>query len=211
MIVPALLYVAVNAGRDGADGWGIPMATDIAFALGALALAARRAPAGLKPLLLTLAIVDDIGAILVIALFYSDGVRSASCSPPRLCADDAPARVPESGRRPPFVVLGALVWYATYEPGCTPRSPAWSSACWLPPRPFQRPGAVSEEARRIADRPSDHPDPPDADAQPVAPPGGALARGGLADGRLEHLLLPWTSFLIVPLFALANAGVPPQR
>ena len=74
MVVPALLYLAI-AGGDNARGWGIPMATDIAFALGALTLASRFAPPSLKPLLLTLAIVDDIGAILVIALFYSGGIE----------------------------------------------------------------------------------------------------------------------------------------
>ncbi|HEX6130889.1 MAG TPA: Na+/H+ antiporter NhaA, partial [Actinomycetota bacterium] len=74
MVVPAALYLAVNAGGEGSHGWGIPMATDIAFALGVLTLAARNAPANIKPFVLTLAIVDDIGAILVIALFYSGGV-----------------------------------------------------------------------------------------------------------------------------------------
>jgi RNA polymerase sigma factor (sigma-70 family) len=73
MVVPALIYLAVNPRGEAAQGWGIPMATDIAFALGVLALLARGLPSSLKPFLLTLAIVDDIGAILVIAVFYSHG------------------------------------------------------------------------------------------------------------------------------------------
>ena len=74
MVAPALIYLAVAGGGEAGRGWGIPMATDIAFALGVLALAASHASPWLKPLLLTLAIVDDIGAIIVIAIFYTGGV-----------------------------------------------------------------------------------------------------------------------------------------
>ncbi len=75
MMVPALIFLALNQGTGAAAGWGIPMATDIAFALGALALFGRRVPPSLRVFLLSLAIVDDIGAILVIALFYSEGIQ----------------------------------------------------------------------------------------------------------------------------------------
>ena len=77
MLVPALIYLAFNSGGPGASGWGIPMATDIAFALGVVALLGSRVPSSIKVLLLTLAIVDDIGAIVVIAVFYSDDLRPA--------------------------------------------------------------------------------------------------------------------------------------
>ena len=78
MVVPALIYLAFNAGGAGSEGWGIPIATDIAFVLGALSLLGSRAPSGLRLFLLAVAIIDDIGAIIVIAIFYSDGVDLAA-------------------------------------------------------------------------------------------------------------------------------------
>ena len=79
MVVPAALYLLVNSGGASADGWGIPMATDIAMAVGVLSLLGSRVPSSLKLFLLALAIVDDIGAIVVIALFYGGGIDPARC------------------------------------------------------------------------------------------------------------------------------------
>jgi NhaA family Na+:H+ antiporter len=118
MIVPALLFLAFNAGGDGAKGWGIPMATDIAFSIGVLALVGRRAPVSLKVFLLTLAIVDDIGAILVIALFYSSGIKLAW-----LCTAFGVAMLivvlRHLGVRSliPYAILAAALWLATFESG----------------------------------------------------------------------------------------------
>jgi len=212
MVAPALLFLAVVRGGDGSHGWGIPMATDIALALGALALAASRAPSSLKPLLLTLAIVDDIGAILVIAVFYSHGIEV-----PALLVAVAIVGVIlvlERGHvrfLPVYVALAVALWYATYRSGIHPTIAGVVLGLLIPARPFQRPAAVSEEARRIADETDDHPQPPDADA------GSWLRLAWLSReavspmARVEHLLWPWTSFLVVPLFALANAGVPLTR
>jgi Na+:H+ antiporter, NhaA family len=208
MIVPALLYLALNAGGAGARGWGIPMATDIAFALGVLLLAARHAPPGMKPFILTLAIVDDIGAIIVIALFYAGGV-----SVEFLLAAAAGCVLMLALRRIGvratyvFVTLGALVWLATYSAGIHPTIAGVVLGLLAPARPYQRPHAVSDEARRTADLTVDDPDPPDADAQHwlwLA----WLSREAVSPlARTEHALLPWTSFAIVPIFAFANAGV----
>jgi NhaA family Na+:H+ antiporter len=207
MVIPALLYLAI-AGGDNARGWGIPMATDIAFALGALTLASRFAPPGLKPLLLTLAIVDDIGAILVIALFYSGGIEwvplAVAVGGVGLALLAARAHVRALAF---YVVLGAVIWYATFEAGIHPTIAGVVLGLLGPATPFQRPKAVSVEARRIADETTDHPDPPDADA-PSWMRLAWLSRESVSPlARVEHVLLPWTSFVILPIFALANAGV----
>ncbi|GIU98956.1 MAG: Na(+)/H(+) antiporter NhaA [Actinomycetota bacterium] len=208
MIVPALLYLAVTDGGPDARGWGIPMATDIAFAVGVLTLVARAAPPGLKPFLLTLAIVDDIGAILVIALFYSAGVSPE----PLLVAVGLCLLVVVLQRirvraTAVYVVLGAAVWVAVGASGVHPTIAGVVLGLLTPAVPFQRPATVSREAHRVADETVDEPFPPDADAPSWLYLAG-LAREAVSPlARAEAFLHPWVSFLIVPLFALANAGV----
>jgi NhaA family Na+:H+ antiporter len=208
MIVPALIYVALNSGGSGSSGWGIPMATDIAFALGVLVLAARHAPAGLKPFILTLAIVDDIGAILVIALFYAGGVSLGFlAAAAALCGLMLLLRRAGVRATSAFVGLGALVWLATYESGVHPTIAGVVLGLLAPAESYQRPRAVSAEARRTADQTMDDPEPPDADAGQWLRL-ASLSREAVSPlARTEHALLPWTSFVIIPLFALANAGV----
>src|SRR5437763_896495 len=164
MVVPALLFVAVNAGHVGARGWGIPMATDIAFALGALALVGTRAPSSLKLFLLTLAVVDDLGAIAVIALWYSHGIDvSALLIGIGLLV--LVAVLVRAGVRQlwPYAALAAAVWLAFYQSGVHATIAGVALALIVP-------------------------------AGPMA-------------ARAEHELHPLSSFVIVPLFALANAGV----
>jgi NhaA family Na+:H+ antiporter len=208
MAVPASIYLVWNAAGEGAHGWGIPMATDIAFALGVLVLAARHAPPGLKPFLLTLAIVDDIGAIVVIAVFYTGGL---SVGPLFLAAGTCGLMlvmrrvgIKAHGL---FVALGAAVWLLTYGSGIHPTIAGVVLGLLAPAEPFQRPHAVSAEARRTADLTTDDPEPPDTDS-PHWLGLAQLSREAVSPlARTEHALLPWTSFVIVPLFALANAGV----
>jgi Na+:H+ antiporter, NhaA family len=208
MIVPALIYLALNAGREGTAGWGIPMATDIAFALGVLVLAARHAPSGLKPFILTLAIVDDIGAILVIALFYAGGVSIGFlATATALCLLMIALRRVGVRATPVFVGLGTLVWLATYGSGVHPAIAGVVLGLLAPAESYQRPHAVSAEARRTADLTMDDPEPPDADAAHWLRL-ASLSREAVSPlTRTEHALLPWTSFVIIPLFAFANAGV----
>jgi len=169
MVVPALLFVAINLGGDGLDGWAIPMATDIAFAVGVLALLGPRVSPSLKLFLLTLAIVDDIGAIVVIALFYSRGLDGwwllgavaiviVVIAMSRLGVDHPVA----------YVVPGVVLWWCLHEAGVEPTLAGVVLGLLTPARP---------------------------------------RRGVPVLERLEDALHPISSFVIVPLFALANAGV----
>jgi Na+:H+ antiporter, NhaA family len=208
MVVPAVIYLALNVRGEGGDGWGIPMATDIAFTLGVLAIAARHAPSNLKPLLLTLAIVDDIGAILVIALFYSGGLSVAwlEASAVVLLVVLLCRRV---GVRSMGVywVLGAVLWLEFFEAGLHPTITGVIMGLLAPAVPFQRPAAVSDLARVTADETRDDLAVADEDAHWWLRL-SELSREAVSPlVRTEHMLLPWSSFVIVPLFALANAGV----
>jgi NhaA family Na+:H+ antiporter len=208
MVVPALIYAMVNGRGAGSAGWAIPMATDIAFAVGVLSLMGRRCPDSLRTFLLSLAIVDDIGAILVIALFYTGGLewRWVAAAFAVVVAVLALERL-HVRAVVPYAVLGAVLWYATYRAGVHPTVAGVALGLLTPARPFQRPRAVSNAARRTADMTSDEPDPGDGDAQRWLHLSW-LSREAVAPlARVEHALLPWTTFVVVPLFALANSGV----
>ena len=118
MVVPALLYASLNAGGAGTPGWGVPMATDIAFALGVLALLGDRVPAGARVFLAALAIVDDIGAVLVIALFYSGGIAWGSLALAGGCVLLAIGANLAGIRRPwAYGAIGLALWAAVYLVG----------------------------------------------------------------------------------------------
>jgi NhaA family Na+:H+ antiporter len=208
MVVPALLYVAVNAAGGEARGWGVPMATDIAFAVGVLTIAARHAPSGVKPFLLTLAIVDDIGAILVIALFYSGEIAWPALGAALvLCVTIAGLQRIQVRAAFVYVAIGVGVWLAVFESGVHPTIAGVLLGLLTPAEPFQRPRAVSAEAIKTAQATQDDPHPPDADA-PQWLRLAWLSREAVSPlVRVEVALHPWTSYLIVPVFALANAGV----
>ena len=208
MAAPALLYLALNAGGAGAHGWGIPMATDIAFALGVLIVAGKGLPPSLRAFLLALAIVDDIGAILVIAVFYSRGISLvplavAGC----LLLLMAGAHRVHIRSMAFYGLVGVAVWVAVYESGVHATIAGVVLGLLTPAAAFQRPRAVSDEAHRIADETTDEPWPPDVDA-PQWLRLAALSKEAVSPlARLESVLHPWSSFVIVPLFALANAGI----
>ncbi len=208
MVVPALIYLGINAGGDGVRGWGIAMPTDIAFTLGILALAVRNAPAGLRAFVLTLAIVDDILTIVVIALFYPTEIRI----PPLLLAVSCAASMAILERihvraGPVYIALGLAMWLAMHASDVEPALAGVVVGLLTPVFPFQRPDRVSEEAVRIARETMDEPDPPDADALLWLRLSWLSKEAVSPLARVEHLLLPWTTFVILPLFALANAGV----
>jgi Na+:H+ antiporter, NhaA family len=201
MAVPALLYAAVNAGGPGSAGWGISMATDVAFALGVLALLGSRVPAELKVLLLGLAIVDDIGAIVVIAAFYSDGIDWPWCAAALVGLGLVVALKRAKVRYlPVYAVVGAGIWFATFESGVHATIAGVALGLLTPARPFL--GQV--DADRVADQLSPDDDVTVTDVRTIS---FKLRESIPTTERLQDLLHPWTSYLIVPIFALANAGL----
>jgi NhaA family Na+:H+ antiporter len=200
MVVPATVYLLFNLG-GATEGWGIPMATDIAFAVGVLSLLGSRAPAGLKLFVLSLAIVDDIGAILVIAVFYSAGLQTdwllvavAGCL--------IVAGLKRSGVLwvPLYAVIGVGVWFATLESGVHATIAGVVLGLLAPARPSDPDGFddVAEGASLLSAEP---------DAQSVHALTLQAKEVVSPADRLIHLLHPWTSFVVIPTFALANAGV----
>jgi NhaA family Na+:H+ antiporter len=201
MVVPALLYAGANFGGDGAAGWGIPMATDVAFAVGVLTLLGPRVPAELKVLLLALAIVDDIGAIVVIAAFYTDDIATgwgaAALAGLALVVGLKRARIRSV---PVYVVVGAGVWLATLQSGVHATIAGVVLGLLAPARPF----LDEVDADHVADRLStDH----HVTAAEVRELSFEIRESVPVTERLQDLLHPWTSYLAVPIFALANAGV----
>ena len=199
MVVPAAMYLAFNAGDRGANGWGIPMATDIAFAIGIAALLGRRVPTGLKLFLLTLAIVDDIGAILVIALFYSSNVDPrALLVGAGILGVMGVLRLAKAYWLPLYVLLGAAFWLAVFESGVHATIAGVVLGLLAPARPLTPAHVAREWAQDLID------DPGPAEVREMT----MLAQSTTSvTERLELALHPYTSLLIVPIFALANAGV----
>lgn len=196
MVVPALLYLAI-AGQHAPRGWGIPVATDIALAMGVVALLGSRVVPGLRLFLLTVAVVDDIGAILVIAVFYSSGIEFAYLG---LAVATIAAIVVARNRGVRshwlYVTLGIVGWYAFYKAGIHPTLIGVVLGLLTPAVPFRPAERVDVEEL--------------ADLSPVkaAQRTVAIARESSSVVEwLEYRLHGWVSFLIVPLFALANTGV----
>jgi Na+:H+ antiporter, NhaA family len=207
MAVPAAIYAAVNAGGPGAPGWGVPMATDIAFALGVLALLGPRVPSSLKVFLLTLAVVDDLGSIAVVALFYSRGVELGTLA---LAAGllVVVAALVRAGVwwLPLHVGLGLAVWLTIWHSGVSPALGGVAMGLLTPARPTAPPEVARDVGGALAGQLADDPHPPRLremlrEARGTVP---------LAE-RLAHDLHPVSAFLVVPLFALANAGISLER
>jgi len=200
MLVPALIYYFVTAGTDGSGGWGIPMATDIAFALGVLALMGSRVPQKLKLFLLTLAIVDDIGGILVIAIFYSEGIKfdwlSLAVS---LVVVIVLLRKLRVWYMPVYFVIGLFVWYATLKSGVHATISGVVLGVLTPAKPLI--------GRRAFETVQDIVSGEIADPVELRETGWKVKESVAVTTRLTNLLTPWTGFIIIPIFALANAGV----
>ncbi len=210
MVVPAGVYLALQAGEPGARGWGIPMATDIAFVVGCMAVLGSRVPHGLRVLLLSLAIADDIGAIIVIAVGYTESLQVGwlLSGGAGLLVVSTLARL---GVRSFLVysLLGVGVWLAFHESGIH----ATIAGVILG---MMTPAHAHLEKTRVGRLMHDAADFLRGGGESVASPSVDGVREVQRAARevvsplafLEKTLHPWTSFVIVPLFALANAGVP---
>ncbi|MFL7891683.1 MAG: Na+/H+ antiporter NhaA [Anaerolineales bacterium] len=209
MLVPAAIYLLFNAGGPGESGWGIPMATDIAFTLGVLALLGSRAPLSLKIFFTALAIADDLGAILVLAIFYSSDIHWTSLL---IAAVILVVLIILNRIRIysplPYAILGIGLWLAFLESGIHPTIAGVLLAATIPTWGVPDPKALLAQCVSVLDE-FELPD----SLQPNRAQAAAQTLETVADRmqspaqRLEHSLLPWTTYLILPVFALANAGV----
>lgn len=196
MVVPALIFALFNAGTSGSKGWGVPMATDIAIVTGVVAMLGTRAPSWLKLFLLALAIADDIGAIVVIAIFYSEGVAIgwlAAAIGTLVAAAMIRNRVDHVGV---YLMLGVVCWLSLYEANVHTTLTGVAFGMLAPVTPRLATGLV--DADELAREPT---------------VGNAVRVSRQAQYSvsvvewLEHKLHPWSAFVVVPLFALANAGI----
>jgi Na+:H+ antiporter, NhaA family len=214
MIVPALIYLIFNLRGPGAHGWGVPMATDIAFALGALNLIAPRAPIGAKVLLTALAIVDDMGAVLVISVFYSDAIIWSAL------AGAAVTLLVLIGfnligirRLWPYLITGVILWFFVRGSGVHATVAGVLLAFTIPARSRTNAREFSREARSLLDQ-FDRTETGDflvltSKGQQEAVFALERASGSVTEPilRLEQRLHNFSAFVVMPLFAFANAGV----
>ncbi len=210
MILPALIYFGLNPHPPAADGWGIPMATDIAFAVGVLHLAGKSVPSSLRILLLALAIVDDLGAILIIALFYTDQIHTnALVIATLLFAVLFIMRRVGFRSSYLFFCVSLVFWFAVLESGVHATIAGVLLAFLTPIKPWVSLPEFSRRARRLTER------------MEKAITRGRPERAEMMIGQLEELshqtdspldrllrqVHPWSSYVVLPLFALANAGI----
>ncbi|MBS1265340.1 MAG: Na(+)/H(+) antiporter NhaA [Acidimicrobiaceae bacterium] len=200
MVVPALVYLVFAGGGDGSAGWGIPMATDIAFAIGVVSLLGNRVPTPLKVFLLTLAIVDDIGAILVIALFYTSSLEPGWLFLGGVAIIGVVAMARAKIRYAPlYVGLGVILWYSVLMSGVHTTIAGVIMGLLAPAVPLLEHKHASEAVGPVIAG--------EGDATTVKVARFHLSETVPVTERLENLLHPVSGFFILPVFALANAGV----
>jgi NhaA family Na+:H+ antiporter len=214
-VVPAAIFVAFNHGGAGIDGWGIPMATDVAFAVSVVTLAGKGVPLGAKVFLLTLAVADDIGAIVVIAVFYT-GDLSLGWFAAALVGLMVILGMHRGDVQSltPYLAVGAFIWLALLESGVHATLAGVALGLLTPAWPFRSPRHFPRDGRRLLDRieaayydrvltQSEF-----EENEVLISEVSRLAMHSTSPlERLESRLAPWVTYLIVPVFALANAGV----
>lgn len=215
MVVPAAFYLVFNMSGPGSSGWGIPMATDIAFAIGALSLLGSRVPKSLVTFLIALAIVDDLGAVAVIALFYTEDLNLVALAYAGLCTLLLFALNLGGIRKPlPYAAVGALLWAAMLSCGIHATIAGIVVAFMIPIRPKFEPQVFVERVKETSFKMQ----------QSIEEQADIIKNNhfrslvtSLDDGvrlvqapaqRLEHTLHLPVAYLVIPIFALANAGIP---
>ena len=201
MVVPAVIFFVFNSSGEASDGWGIPMATDIAFAIGVVSLLGPRVPSAMKVFLLTLAIVDDIGGILVIAFFYTEDLASGWLFVAALTVFGVIVLKKLNVRYTPvYIALGILLWYSLFESGVHATIAGVIMGLLAPATALiNDKNAVSEAVQPAMQTQTDF--------SGLRKATFHLNESVPITERFENLLHPLTGFLIVPIFALANAGV----
>jgi NhaA family Na+:H+ antiporter len=206
--LPALIYLFIAHSGDGQKGWAIPMATDIAFGLGVLAMLGNRIPASLKIFVTALAIVDDLIAVLVIALFYTDRIHAISLALGfggiALCfaANQLGVRKPAV-----YAIIGVFVWYLVLKSGVHATVAGVLLAFTIPARTYVNRDSFLKRSRWLIDRfETAFPHSSEAHSA-VHMLESQLELVASPLHRMEHFLHPWISFAIIPLFAFANSGV----
>ncbi len=214
MVVPAGIFVAFTYGTPGMRGWGVPMATDIAFALGALAVLGRRVPFGLRVFLASLAIIDDLGALLVIAIFYTEELRmgylAAAAGVTAVLAFHNAIGVRKWHA---YFAWGLLLWFFVYKSGVHATIAGVLLAATIPARTRVDGSEFVAGVRKMLNSFEHYGQHGRGIVANTKQQGAVKAMETYCEHvqtplqRLEYALLPWSAFLIVPLFALANAGV----
>ena len=210
MVVPAAIYLALNPSGEAMRGWGIPMATDIAFALGVLALLGRRAPQELRVFLLGLAVVDDLGAIAVIAIAYTETIDFTT-----LAVAGALVTIMIASHRLGFgyaivtAALSLMIWAAVLKTGIHATVAGVIIGAVMPSRPNYNKSEFGKEADALMAEYHTSIAAGDRDgAEAIIGELEELSQGTEAPlERLERLIHPWTSYVILPIFALVNAGI----
>lgn len=214
MIVPALIYAAFNAGTDVANGWGIPMATDIAFAIGIMSLLGNRVPLSLKVFLTALAVADDLGAILVIALFYGEtpNLMLLGIALLIMVGIYIMRRLGEF-RMIAYLIPACVVWILFYYSGVHATISGVAMAMLIPTKPrysrsyFLHKADIIERGLKNVDSIENE---NEAEEQRLYYLRRMTQISNGSQGmshRVEHMLMPYVNFVIMPIFALANAGV----
>ena len=212
MLVPALIYTCFNAGTAAGSGWGIPTATDIAFAIGIMSMLGNRVPVSLKIFLTALAIADDLGAILVVAFFYGGAIDFHLLIVSALILLFVFLLNQAGVKRMIYYLIPAIaIWMLFYYAGIHATMSGVVMAMMIPMKARYSRSYYDRKTtyyRNMIDKFHDDSDSPNHDQQICLRSISNVARGTVGMSyRLEHALTPWVNFVIMPIFAIANAGV----